>query len=108
MTIDDYVLLLWKRAEFFIKGVHDNEILTNKYIKQAIDRHINDLTRSDLEYRTESVERVFKFFYYLNIVQDNEYKQFIPLPFQCFIIMILVDTECLIIIKIHNTFYYRN
>ncbi len=87
MTIEEYIKYCWKEAETYVKGIHKGTIKTNKWIKKAIERHMSDLKRKDLDYRVDRIERVFRFLYFCKINKDNKYQQFKPLPFQAFIII---------------------
>ncbi len=87
--INKYIKESWESAREYIKGVEDESIITNKWIKKSVKRHLKDIHRDDLDYRTEEVEKVFKFFYFLNINKDNSYKRFNLLPFQAFIVVAL-------------------
>ena len=86
MNSSEYVTYCWNAARSYCEGVEDGTIICNNNIKLAVKRHIRDTERSDLEWKPEAVERVFKFFSYL-YVDDN--KQFILQPFQAFIILAL-------------------
>ena len=87
MEQEEYINHLWKIARKWIKDITEDKIIVNTWIKLAVDRHLNDLKRKDLIYKPEEVEKLFKFFWYLRINKDNEYQQFIPLPYQVFMII---------------------
>ena len=89
LTIDDYVKQSWKSCEKYIHGVLNGTIKTNKWIKKAVERHLNDLKRKDIYYDSEKIEKVYKFFYFVHINIDNKYRRFELLPFQAFIIAAL-------------------
>jgi phage terminase large subunit-like protein len=76
-----------KQAEVFVNGVLDGSILSNKYVKLAVERYRRDLKRDDLVYDMEKVRKVFLFFALMRINIGNDYKQFELLPFQAFIIV---------------------
>lgn len=86
LSRDQYVLNCWEAARSYYDGVLDGTIICNENIKLAVKRHERDLERSDIEFRAEAVEKVFKFFSYL-YVGDN--LQFILQPFQAFMILAL-------------------
>jgi phage terminase large subunit-like protein len=83
---DKYVEECWRKAKYYCEGIENGSIISNKYIKLAIQRHKQDLLRPDLEWKPIKVERVFKFFSYL-FVDKNE--QLRLEPFQAFILMTL-------------------
>jgi len=83
---DQYVQKCWDNAYQYINGVLDESIVTNENVKYAILRHQSDLERDDLEFRDDAVERVFKFFSYLYVEKDTQFKLE---PFQAFIILAL-------------------
>ena len=90
MQLEEYLEQCWDDCELYIHGVMDDSIKTNKWIKKSVVRYIDDIKkRDDLDYRTEMVEKVYKFFYFVKINIDNKYQQFKLLPFQCFIIAAL-------------------
>ena len=86
MTIDDYVEECWDKASEYRYGVSNGSIVTNILVKQAVQRHINDLKRDDIEFRRERVERVFKFAYFVNLNFKNKYQRFRFLPWQAFFV----------------------
>jgi phage terminase large subunit-like protein len=56
------------------------------YVKQACSRFINDLERSDLEYRENEVNKVVKFLKNLELINVDTTINFNPQPWQLFII----------------------
>ena len=86
MQLEDYIKSCWDSVEEYITGVTTGKIVTNKWIKKTVSQFKEDLKREDLEYRVEAVDKVFKFFYFININKDNRYPRFKPLPFQAFIL----------------------
>lgn len=89
MQLEDYIKSCWDKVDDYIKGVETGSIIVNKWIKKAVINFKNDLNRSDLEYKVDAVDRVFKFFYFMNINRDNHYSRFYLLPFQAFITAVL-------------------
>lgn len=89
MTIEEYVDFCWDQVKFYVEGVQNKEIKVCKWISKAVDRYVADINRSDLEYRVDKVDNVFKFFYFINISKQTQYERFEPLPFQAFIIAAL-------------------
>lgn len=83
---DEYVSYCWKSARDYCEGVQDGSIVANENIRLAVKRHEYDIQRSDLEWRTEAVEKVFTFFSYL---YTDKNQRLILEPFQCFIILAL-------------------
>jgi len=77
-----YIQQCWDAYHKYIDGVLSGSILTNENIKLAIKRHLSDIDRSDLDWRPEAVERVFKFFSYLRLPG----KRFNLEPFQAFML----------------------
>ena len=86
MTQTEYVNDCWTKARNYCEGVSNGSIICNDNIRLAVKRHEKDLQRSDLEWKPEAVERVFKFFSYLYV---DENKPFVLEPFQAFIILAL-------------------
>jgi len=77
----------FKDYQQYIKDVLEEKIPTSVYIKQACLRHKRDLERDDLIFKKEAVLKVFRFFSFLNISdQDYNIIQFQLQPFQAFII----------------------
>jgi len=89
MQLEEYVKRCWDLVEEYITGVTNETIITNKWVKLSVKNFLKDLNREDLEYRTEAVDRVFKFFYFIRINKSNRYSRFEPLPFQAFILAAL-------------------
>jgi len=87
MDKEQYINYLWGTLEEWMDGVDAGTVITNEYIKAALARYKKDLKRDDLEFKTDKVNKVFTFFWYLRINKDNVYQQFIPLPFQIFIVL---------------------
>ncbi len=83
---EDYIVYCWEAARDYCEGVKNGTIICNDNIRLAVKRHEKDLQRSDLEWKPEAVEKVFKFFSYLYVDKN---KPFILEPFQCFIILAL-------------------
>lgn len=83
---DEYVSYCWKSARDYCEGVQDGSIIANENIRLAVKRHENDIQRSDLEWKTEAVEKVFTFFSYL---YTDKNQRLLLEPFQCFIILAL-------------------
>jgi len=66
MQLEDFIKSCWDSVDEYITGVISGQIITNKWIKIAVTKFREDLKREDLEYRVESVDKVFSFFYFLN------------------------------------------
>jgi len=89
LNLQEYVDYCWDSVTHYIYGVVDGSIKTNKWIKKSVENYKKDTNRKDLEYKVEAVDKVFKFFYFININKDNHYQRFVLLPFQAFIIAAL-------------------
>lgn len=90
LSLSDYLEDCWSKASTYVKGVESGSIKTSKWIKLAVQRHVEDVANEDLwDYRVDAVERVFKFFYFLNINIANKYSQFQLLPYQAFMLVAL-------------------
>lgn len=87
VSIESYLDICYEMTKIWVEGIERGEILANKWIKLAIKRYREDLKREDLEFRNTEVDRVLQFFYFSKINIDNQYKRFIPVPFQVFFIM---------------------
>ena len=81
-----FVEIIISELNMWIYSVRTNKVITNKWIKLAVERFLEDLQRDDLEFRIESLVRVIKFFYYLKLNIKNKYRPFKPLPFQTFMV----------------------
>jgi len=88
--LEEYVDACWDDVSAYIYGVLDGSIKTNKWVKKSVEGYKRDVNRKDeLEYKVDMVDKVFKFFYFLNINKNNKYQRFKLLPFQAFIIAAL-------------------
>lgn len=83
---EDYRDFQWKQTEDYINGVKDGSIITNEWIKLAVERFENDVNREDVSILVEEVDKVYEYFSLLNIDLDNEIGQFNLFPFQSFIL----------------------
>lgn len=70
----NYVNYCWDAAKEYCEKVLNGSINTNENIRLAIKRFQNDLKREDLEYKTEKVDQVFKFFSYLYTDHNQQFK----------------------------------
>lgn len=86
MTINEYIDYSFDAAKQYKKDVETGAIITCKWIKAAVERSRRDEKRKDLEIRREAVARVYEFFSFLNININNKYSQFIPSPYQAWIL----------------------
>lgn len=87
VSIESYLDICYDMVKDWVDGIEEGRIVSNKWIKLAIKRYRNDLKREDLEFRNEEINRVLRFFYFAKINIDNQYKRFIPVPFQIFFVM---------------------
>lgn len=88
-TSEQYIEQCWGVAQAYLQGVEKGNIVCSRWIKLAVQRHVEDLLRDDLIYDVEKIEKVFKFFYFLRVDKNNRYQRFSLLPYQAFIIMAL-------------------
>lgn len=86
LNSDEYVLYCYKILKEYITGIQDGSIITNKWIKLAVKLYLHNLERKDLELKLEKVAKVLKFMSICNLNIDNKYRQFIPAPYQMFLI----------------------
>jgi len=86
MNKEEYIRDCWKKAKEYCEGVEDGSIITCENLKLAVKQHQDDLLRDDLEWKPEMVERVFRFFSYLNVAENQ---RFILEPYQAFTILFL-------------------
>ena len=87
LSPEEYCDRQWTAVKDYVEGVKDGSILVGKYIKLAIKKYsqmLNDKER--YAYRVEKVDKVFKFFSFLNTELKNEYIQYPLLPWQSFIL----------------------
>lgn len=68
-----------------------NDCLTDKipactYVKKACERFLRDLERDDLEFKVEQVDKVLTFLSNLELINVEQSVDFIPEPWQVFII----------------------
>ena len=79
-----YVKKAYELLDEYISGVLNKTITSDIYIIGEVKNYL-EYINSDLYYfNKESFERIVKFFSYLVINIQEEYKQFELLPFQCF------------------------
>lgn len=75
------------KAKQYIQDVASGKQLSCKYVKQAVSRHIEDLSRTDIYFDEQAAEKALRFFPFL-----KHYKgawagmDFVLEPYQCFII----------------------
>lgn len=87
MDINTYVQDCFDMAYEYIEDIHDGNIKSCENIKLAIKRHYEDLENKKFIFKEEEVEKVFKFFYFLNVNYNNGYQQFQLLPYQAFAVL---------------------
>lgn len=83
---DTYADRHLRKVDEYVSDVLSGKILSNQYVKQAVERYVRDRQRDDLDFNKERVAHVFKFFALLRTLIGGEYAQFELMPFQCFII----------------------
>lgn len=77
----------WQKMYDYVQGVEDGSIVVGTYIKKVIKRYKDMLSMKDrFYYDTRKVDKVFKFFSFLNVEHKNKYIQPNLMPFQCFFI----------------------
>jgi len=86
MSKEEYVKDCWKRGESYINSVTDGTLVTNKWIKLAVKEYKLDLKRTDIYFNKDKVDKIFKFFYYLNI---NPNERFMMFDYQIFLLLAL-------------------
>ena len=89
LKTDEYVEECWENGREYLKSVRTGTIKTNLYLKQACERFERDLENPKLLFDEDRIERVFKFFSFLNVDKNNLYRQFSLLPYQAFIVIAL-------------------
>ena len=87
MDKTEYLEYCWNSVEDWIEGIEEGRIISNEYVKQAIQRYKEDLQRTDIYFDKDKVDRVLRFLWYMRINKKNKYVQFIPLPYQIFFIL---------------------
>jgi len=75
-----------KRALKYIKDVSTGKIIVNTYIKQAVQRGIDDRKRTDLYFNQKAIDEVYMFFSYLFIPMQGRPEQFKLTPYQAWIL----------------------
>jgi len=87
MTINEskeiarYVDKCWDRLYEYQKGVTNGTIITNKYMKNVVTWFKNT---PEYEIKTKKIDRIFRFLYLVNIVNDNKYERIELMPWQAF------------------------
>lgn len=84
--LDRYIYEATLAGENYMNDVETGKITASKFIIQAVARSRADRKRTDIEFRTKAVERVYKFFSFLRIKNGKKYTQFILSPFQAWIL----------------------
>ena len=84
LTSQEYCDNAWGLVEEYITGVTDGSIICGKWIKLAVQRYKRMLNDPRFFYRVEKVDRLFKFFSYINIENKNTYVQMPLLSWQAF------------------------
>ena len=75
----------WQKMYDYVQGVEDGSIVVGKYIRLVVQRYKEMLTMKDkFYYDVKKVDKVFKFFSFLNVEHKNKYIQPNLMPFQCF------------------------
>ncbi len=93
LTPDQYVIYAKRQLNKYINGVQNGSIVSNKYIKLAVKEFLEDYNKKNekgefvWDRKWDKVYDIFKFFSFLNIELNDEWKQFKILPFQAFFIV---------------------
>jgi phage terminase large subunit-like protein len=85
LTKEEYVHHCWHLVEQFLNNSHK----FGKYIGRQVALFKSWTTDPRYEYRVEAVDKVFKYFSYLNINLGDKYVQFPMLPWQAFLVALL-------------------
>lgn len=84
---EDYCDKQWTQVQSYTDGIYDGSILVGKYIKLAAEKYVRMLNEKDkYVFRVEKVDKVFKFFSFINVELKNEYIQYPLLPWQSWIL----------------------
>jgi phage terminase large subunit-like protein len=75
-------------AEEYIKQVSEGKIPVSKYVKLAVERHLNDLKRTDIYFDSKAGNRAIQFFGFLKHTKGRNFvgKEFELAGWQAFII----------------------
>lgn len=68
---DQYIKYCWQCLDDYIYSVKSGKRKACKEEKWAVARYEKDLKNKDFVFKKDKVERVFKFFYYLNVNNKN-------------------------------------
>ena len=80
----EYCNTCWDKTKQYVEGVRNGDIVVGRYIKLFIERYSKMLKDKDkYEFKTDKVDKVYKFFSFLNVEHKNSYVQFPLLPWQC-------------------------
>lgn len=85
LSPNDFADRCWDKVKEYIEGVQSGEIIVGEYMKKTVDKYTKDLIDKDKwEFKVPKVDKVFKFFSFLNVDHHDKYVQFPLMPYQCF------------------------
>jgi phage terminase large subunit-like protein len=80
--INEYVEVNYAKLERYIDDISHDKVICGRYEKLAVERFIR--LKNKYLYDEKAVKRVIKFFYFININDDNIIKKIDLMPFQIF------------------------
>jgi len=86
LNFNEFIEDGYEKVEEYVVGIESGDIISNDYIKQAVQRYKNDLKREDIEFRHDKFKKVLRFFALSNIPIGSHFAQFNLIPFQAFIL----------------------
>lgn len=81
-----YISEAMQKADQYKRDVESGAIITNEWIKLAVERSRKDEARTDIYFNKQAVERVYDFFYYTKISNGARYKRIQLTPYQAWIL----------------------
>lgn len=81
-----YISEAMAKAEQYKRDVETGAIITNDWIKLAVQRSRKDEARHDIYFNQDAVNRVFEFFFYTRISDGTKYRRFNLTPYQAWIL----------------------
>lgn len=86
LTPNEYCEYAWRLQTTYIEGVLSGNIVSGSYLKKAIQKFLDMQHNPMYIYRDDKVNKVFKFFSFLNISHKDHYQQFKLINWQAFLI----------------------
>lgn len=87
LTIENYIKKHLNQAFKYAKDIESGAVISNQWLKLAVNRFNQDRNRNDLIENIEAVKKVYAFFALINISINNVFKQYDLHPYQSFIIL---------------------